>query len=272
MAVPARDNPASSWPAGVPPLVEEAPLPGGMVCDTRRGRLADGREVVVKRSPYPADAEVDGLRALAAAGVPVPDVVGFADRVLVLGYVCGKPDWPELGRAVARMHRTTGPAYGWRRDNRAGRFVQENGWLDDWPTFYAERRVRAHLADPRIPDDLRRRLDRACDGPLPALLPRTPTPSLTHGDLWVGNIVDGRWLIDPEVSYADRELDLAYMHMSRSLPSEFYAAYEREWPYQPGYTRRRPALQLHHVLLQIRHFEPARYRPALEAVLGYYGW
>jgi fructosamine-3-kinase len=270
--MPDRGAPAPTWPAGVPPLVEYTSLPGGMVCQTLRGRLADGREVVVKRSPYPADAEADGLRALAAAGVPVPDLVGFAGRVLVLQYVSGKPDWPELGRIVARMHRTTGPAYGWHRNNRAGRFVQDNGWLEQWPTFYTERRVRVHLNDPRVPDDLRRRLDRACDGPLPALLPTRPAPSLTHGDLWAGNIVDGRWLIDPEVSYADRELDLAYMHMSRGLPPEFYTAYQREWPYPPGYACRRPALQLHHLLLQIRHFQPAKFRPSLEAVLDYYGW
>jgi fructosamine-3-kinase len=265
-----RDGP--TWPPDVPPLVEEAPLPGGWVCDTRRGRLADGREVVVKRSPYPSGAEADGLRALAAAGVPVPEVIGFAGGVLVLQHVAGEPDWPRLGRAVARMHRATGPAYGWHRDNQAGRFRQENGWLDAWPTFYAERRVRAHLADPRVPDDLRRRLHRACDGPLQAVLPATPTPSLTHGDLWVGNVVDGRWLVDPEVSYADRELDLAYMHASGSLPADFWAAYARELPYEPGYARRRPALRLHHLLLQVRHFGAARYRSDIEAVLDSYGW
>jgi fructosamine-3-kinase len=129
-----------------------------------------------------------------------------------------------------------------------------------------------HLSDPNVPDDLRRRLDQACDGPLPALLPARPTPSLTHGDLWVGNVVDGRWLIDPEVCYADRELDLAYMQMTRSLPPDFYTAYEHELPYEPGYARRRPALQLHHLLLQMRHFEPARYRPAIVAALDHYGW
>jgi fructosamine-3-kinase len=171
------------------------------------------------------------------------------------------------------MHRVTGPAYGWRSDNHAGRFVQDNGWLDQWGTFFAERRVRAHLADPAVPEDLGRRLHRACDGPLPALLPATPTPSLTHGDLYAGNIVDGRWLVDPEVSYADRELDLAYMQTSRrTLPDEFWRAYEREWPYDAGYERRQPALRLHHLLLQVRHFGPSRFRPTIEAVLDDYGW
>ena len=43
------------------------------------------------------------------------------------------------------------------------------------------------------PDELRRRLERACAGPLPELLPRRPPASLTHGDLWTGNVVGGRW-------------------------------------------------------------------------------
>jgi fructosamine-3-kinase len=264
--------PAHAWPADLPPLVTEEPISGGWVCDTRRGRLADGRSVVVKRSPYPADAEVDGLRALAAAGVPVPALLGHAGHVLVLAHLSGEPDWAGVGRAVARMHRKTGPAYGWHRTNHAGRFVQDNDWLDQWGTFYAERRVRPHLVDSKVPDALRRRLHRACDGPLPALLPATPPPSLTHGDLWAGNVVAGRWLVDPEVSYAHRELDLAYMHGSRSLPPDFWEAYEREWPYDAGYDQRRPALQLHHLLLQVRHFGAPKYRRAIEAVLDHYGW
>ena len=260
------------WPADLPPPVADEPLPGGWVCDTRRARLADGREVVVKRSPYPADTEAEGLRALADAGVPVPDVLSARGNVLVLALVRGTPDWPLLGRAVAALHRTAGPAYGWHRDNRAGRFVQHNGWLTDWPTFYAEHRVRAYLGDPAVPADLRDRLHRACDGPLPALLPTSPPPVLTHGDLHAGNVVDGRWVVDPEVSYADRELDLAYMHASDSLPPPFWAAYERGTALRGGYDAGVRPWSLHHLLLQIRHFEPERFRPGVEGVLDRYGW
>ena len=191
----------------------------------------------------------------------------------MLEHVAGHPDWPGLGRAIARMHRTTGGAFGWHRDDHAqGRFVQENRPLGHWGRFYAERRVRAHLGDPRVPADLRRRLHRACDGPLPDLLPAAPVPSLTHGDLSGGNVADGRWLVDPEVSFADRELDLAFMQMSRSLPPQFWSAYERELPFEAGHGRRRPALELHHRLLQLRHFDPASFRSGIEAVLDHYGW
>jgi hypothetical protein len=72
------------WPPGLPPLVSSRPLKGGFICSTTRGRLADGREVVVKRCPYPAEVEAEGLAALAAAGAPVPAVLGVASHVLVL--------------------------------------------------------------------------------------------------------------------------------------------------------------------------------------------
>ena len=122
-----------------------------------------------------------------------------------------------------------------------------------------------------VPEDLRRRLQRACDGPLQALLPVHPPASLTHGDLWAGNIVAGRWLLDPAVCYADRELDLAYLEWSGGVSPALLAAYTAAWPLDPGYQRRRPALQLHKILVHVRHFG-ARYVPQVAAVLDRYGW
>ena len=252
-------------PAHLPPLTGAAPLPGGLVCTVLGGMLADGRPVVVKLCPYPAEVEADGLAALAGAGAPVPAVLAAAGDLLVLDRVAGPPDWAGLGRSVARLHRTTGPRYGWHRDNSGGRITQHNGWHDRWNDFFVANRVRVHLADPAVPDALRRRLERACAGPLPALLPEHPPASLTHGDLWSGNVVGGRWLVDPAVAYVDRELELAFMDMA-DLPVEFHDAYRREWPVDPGYPQRRPALQLHKLLVNLRHFGE-RYVPRIEAVL-----
>jgi fructosamine-3-kinase len=190
----------------------------------------------------------------------------------VLERVGSPPDWPVLGRAIARLHRSTGSRFGWHRDNFQGMTVQHNGWSDDWPRSYVERPLRVHLADPKVPAPLRRRLERACDGPLLALLRPRPPASLTHGDLWSANVVEGRWLVDPAVSFADRELELAYMQLSNSLPRELFEAYNDEWPPDPGYEQRRPALQLHKFLNNIRHFGADRYVPRIEAVLDGYGW
>ncbi len=264
---------AADWPSGVPRPVGAWATPGGWVATTWLVRLVDGRDAVVKLTPYPADAEVDGLEALTAAGVPVPRVLGHTGGTLVMERVGGPPDWELLGRAIAGMHRLVGERFGWHRDNHAGRFVQVNDWSEDWPTFFVEQRVRVHLADQSVPAELRLRLERACDGPIQALLPAHPTPSLTHGDLWLGNIVEGRWVVDPEVSFADRELDLAYMQMSegRPLPGEFWSAYLEMLPVPDGYEGRRRVLELHHRLLNVLHFGDQGL-PALHVVLAEKGW
>jgi hypothetical protein len=255
------------WPPDLPPPDWQGPLSGGWVGRTLRdGWPTDASSSSSsRRTPLPPKSTA--CRRWPPPAFPYPAVLGVAGGALVLQYVSGKTDWPALGRAVARMHRSTGPAYGRHRDDHAGRLHQDNGWLDSWRTFTPSDASVLTRTIPVSRPSCGDRLHRACDGPLPRLLPATPPASLTHGDLWAGNIVDGRWLIDPEVSYADRELDLAYMQGSESLPAPFWASYE-----DACYAHRRRALQLHHLGLQVRHFGLDRYRRRIEAVLDHYGW
>jgi fructosamine-3-kinase len=261
------------WPEHLPPIASRSLLKGGFVASTWRVLLADGSRAVVKVTPFPAAAEADGLAALTAAGVPAPQVLGLRGRTLVMELVDGPPDWPLVGRAVAAMHQVRGERYGWHRDNFAGQFVQPNAWADDWPAFFVERRVLTHLTGDAVPAELRRRLERACNGPVQDLLPRHPTPVLTHGDLWPGNVVGGRWVVDPEVSFADRELDLAYMEMSVDdpFPAQFWDAYREALPLPEGYASRRRVLELHHRLLIVRHFGERAVGP-LADLLTDLGW
>jgi fructosamine-3-kinase len=226
---------------------------------------------VVKRTPYPAELEAEGLQALGAAGGPVPRVLAAADDVLVLELVRGTPDWEGLGAALATVHRTTAPRFGWHRDNRIGALVQRNAWLPDWPTFYAERRIRPRLRAPALSAPVRARLERALDGPLQELLATDPPASLVHGDLWTGNVVDGRWLVDPAVHHADREYELAFMDVFGGFPPALWAAYEEAWPLPDGWRRRRPALQLCHLLVHVELFGTG-YVGSFSSRLDALGW
>jgi fructosamine-3-kinase len=236
-----------------------------------RADLDDGRRVVVKQTPYPAAVEADGLAALAAAGAPVPAVLAVDEQFLVLEHVAGEPDWAGLGAALAGVHRHTGEAFGWRRDNLIGSLPQANPLTADWSAFYAEQRIRPYLDAPALPAAARRRLERALDGPLQALLATDPPASLVHGDLWSGNVVDGRWLIDPAVCWADREHELAFTALFGGVPEAFFAAYDEAWPLPDGWQRRRPALQLYHLLVHVRLFG-AGYASGVVARLDELGW
>ncbi len=226
----------------------------------------------MKETTYDARLEADGLAALAAAGAPVPEVFEAREHRLVTAWVEGTPDWERLGTTLADVHRHSAPEFGYRLDNVVGPLPQPNPWTSSWGRFFAEHRVRVHLADPAVPADLARRLRDACEGPLPDLLDgHRPQPSLVHGDLWSGNVVDGAWLVDPAVSFSDREVELAFAALFGGIPERMWRAYGEAWPLPDGWERRRPALQLHHLLVHVRLFGGAYPRMVADR-LGRLGW
>jgi fructosamine-3-kinase len=246
-------------------------LSGGDIATTWRATLDDGREVVVKHPSYDARVEAEGLDALRAAGAPVPAVIAVDEQALVLEHVGGPPDWARLGEQLAGLHLRPVDGYGWHRDNVIGALPQPNGWLDDWPRFYAERRLLPHLDHPALPRDVARRIEAACAGPLPDLLEHGQQPALVHGDLWSGNVVAGRWLIDPAVHHADREFELAFMDTFGGFPADLWDSYLAAAPLDTGWERRRPALQLYHLLVHVGLFGTG-YVPAVVDRLERLGW
>lgn len=230
----------------------------------------EGRAVIIKTTDYDARLEADGLETLAATGLPTPEVLEVDETRLVMTEVSGRPDPEGLGRALARTHRNTAAAFGYRIDNVVGPLAQVNTWTDSWSTFYAEHRLRPHLpyADPFHAARIRTAID---SGDLAELLDHGQPPALVHGDLWAGNIVDGCWLIDPAVSFSDRELDPAFAAVFGGVPDAMWRAYEEEWPLPAGWRRRRPALQLYHLLIHVRLFGGA-YGAMLGERLDILGW
>src|SRR5260221_7948806 len=93
-----------------------------------------------------AEAEVDGLQALGAV-VRVPRILDHGADFIVLEQLDLKRngDWAALARMLARLHRQTGPRFGWHRDNFIGATPQVNTWCDDCSEFWCERRMRPQL-------------------------------------------------------------------------------------------------------------------------------
>lgn len=234
--------------------VRRRPLHGGDLSNVTLITLPDGDRAVAKEGPVVAR-EARMLAAIAAAGAPVPRVLGLSGTVLFLEALDeARPTpttWARLGEQLAKLHATAGPRYGWHEDYAFGPVAIANAPTEDWPTFWAERRLRPHLQ--HLPAPLARRVD-ALANRLPELLPARPTPGLLHGDLWTGNLLptaDAIFLIDPASYYGDGEVDLAMLHLFGSPGPGFMEGYG---PLAPGWERRRAVYSLFPALVHIRLF------------------
>jgi len=194
---------------------------------------------------------VDGLRALGAV-VRVPRILDHGPDFILLERLDLKRngDWAALARMLATLHRTTGPRFGWHRDNFIGATPQINAWRDDWAAFFRECRIQPQLA-------LARENGFAIQVSVDLLKNHKPAPSLLHGDLWSGNagfIDEGPVIFDPAVYYGDREADLAMTELFGGFPPEFYSSYRQIYPLDAGYEQRKHFYNLYHLLNHLNLF------------------
>jgi len=249
--------------------VRAEPLAGGSMGPVWLLTLADGRRAVVKGGASPPR-EAAMLRAIEAAGAPTPAVLAVDERALVLeerrsdGAL--ETAWADLGGVLARLHGAAAACdrYGWCEDDAFGPLPIPNAWSDDWPAFWAERRLLANVE--RLPTDVARRVE-ALAGDLPGRLPARPRAALVHGDLWSGNVLasGGRVaaLIDPAAYHGHAEVDLAMLTLFASPGPAFFAAYGAA----PDWQERRPIYQLWHALVHLLLFGEG-YRGMVERLLS----
>jgi len=244
---------------------------GGFISVAGTATLRDGGRVFAKTLAV-ADAdlfevEAAGLAALhRLGGVRVPAVVHVSRPLLVLEALLPRREderfWERLGHMVAALHTSTvGDRFGWHRDGWQGRMRQDNRWETDGYAFYAQHRILRWLPEPLVEAafdrEERRAVERLCAA-LPELIPPHP-PSLTHGDLWLENILaddsGAPALIDPAVSYAWPEVDLAALWCSPRPPASerFYAVYEEIARPPDGWRDRAQLLRIWDLFSTIAH-------------------
>ncbi|HEX7583721.1 MAG TPA: fructosamine kinase family protein [Prolixibacteraceae bacterium] len=160
----------------------------------------------------------------------------------------------RLGKGIAQLHRKTATAFGFHHANYCGATVQDNSWTDNWPEFFAHRRIWALVQKIRTSrgmtvDELK--IYENLVDKMPLLLAHQTVPSLIHGDLWAGNYMftaNGPALIDPACYYADREMELGMMQLFGGFSSQVWSAYQDEFPLPEGWKERIRLYQLYHVL------------------------
>lgn len=83
-------------------------------------------------------------------------------------------------------------------------------------------------------------------------------PALVHGDLWSGNYLTMNLnlpvLIDPAVTYAHREVDIAMTLLFGGFHQSFYDAYHEVFPLQEGWKERLDLWNLYPLLVHVNLF------------------
>jgi fructosamine-3-kinase len=249
-------------------------LGGGCVARVWRVTLTRAGSVVVKLGPG-MDVEARSLAYLAeVGGVPTPRVMWSSSSVMIMAFVAsaggaGPEGEREAGAMLARLHGVVDPnmpasrPYGLGFDGLIGGLHQPNGEMEDWPTFFGERRLvamarQAAEVPGRIEASMVGRVERLA-AKLGEVLPRRPFASLMHGDLWSGNLLwrEGRLcaMIDPAPYRGDAEVELAFITLFGTFGREFFDAYQVARPLDRGFwEERRLVYTLYPLLVHIRLF------------------
>lgn len=273
---------------------------GGDINEAWRVTLAAGGTAFVKTradaGPGEYEAEADGLRWLAEPGaLRTPRVLEVGDDYLALEWIePGRLDAAgadELGRGLAATHAAGAvgfgdPARGGPGSSDAGPAVSAsfgslrlpNQPTADWPSFYAERRLRplVQIARDRgaISAEGAHAVEQVCERLAELAGPAEP-PARLHGDLWSGNVMadaQGRpWLIDPSTYGGHREVDLAMMRLFGAPSERLFAAYAEVAPLADGWEDRVALWQLLPLLVHAVLFGGAYPEAAVRIARRYAG-
>jgi fructosamine-3-kinase len=229
------------------------------------------------RFPQLFEKEAQGLEALRKSNTfVIPRVISHGEAhdqaYLLLEHLAPHPPsrWKGFGEALAQMHRDTQTSFGFESWNYIGSLRQHNEPEQHAADFLINQRLEPqfrlaeekgfHFSDI---DKLYKRI--------PTIIPNE-APALIHGDLWSGNYLAttrGFPLIDPAVSYGIREMDLAMMRLFGGFPPAVFAAYQSEFPAEPGLEDRLPLYQLYYILVHVNLFGISYYERA-KAIISTY--
>jgi protein-ribulosamine 3-kinase len=263
-------------------LIDLASHPCGILADesyaifAKLSRAANGLDQF--------EVEMAGLRFLAAqAGVQIPTPIG----IIPLEGACllvmeaaqaiprGPQQWREIGRTLAQIHCTQGHTFGFAHQGYFGPTYQDNRPMDDWVSFYSERRLwpglTAAINAGQLPSDIIRKVEKLILR-LPDMNIPPVAPVLLHGDAQSNNYIStmaGTMVIDPAVFCGSPEYDLANLETFQPVPSDVMAGYQEELAIPPGFYDRCDLWRIASYLLCVA-LEGKSYLPQLSAAVEKY--
>lgn len=213
--------------------------------------------------------EQEGLSAIRKTNtIAVPDIIlqgeFESESYLMLQWInvgsASTASSSELGEQLARMHKSSNAQFGFYTDNYMGSLIQSNNWCTTWSDFFIEQRLHPMIKMAVDKKELDKKDMHHFDElykKLPDLFTEEP-PALLQGDLWGGNyLIDAEgkpYLIDPAVSYGNREFDVAMTTLFGGFDGAFYEAYNTEFPLLPGWQQRSKLWNLYPLLIHVNLF------------------
>lgn len=235
--------------------------------------LEDGSKVFIKTQQTPNQSLIQEAYELnlLRESVNTPKVLGSCEYSLILQWIeSGNNPYAQsqLGTQLANLHQNHSQYFGFDFDNKIGTTPQINAVgksVEDWAEFYWQYRLKYqidlglknhHLSQ----SDYERLLK--IQTVLPSLLTKNIRPSLLHGDLWSGNFLSSEsqtYFIDTASYYGHREADLALTFMFGGFSNVFYQSYEKVYPLDSGFEKRKPLYMLYHYLNHLNLFGSGYY-------------
>ncbi|MDY8136572.1 fructosamine kinase family protein [Aquimarina sp. 2201CG5-10] len=232
-------------------------------------------EVVIKindASIFPGmfQAEAKGLETLKKSNTfTIPEVLHIDEidgtSFLMMQYIDSnrKVDdfWEIFGKQLAELHQQSEVYFGFENDNYIGSLPQFNDRCVSASEFYILQRLEPQFKLAINKGFSFSNLDRFYRT-IENKIPQEPS-SLIHGDLWSGNfMIDHRGLpclIDPAVSYAPREMDIAMMYLFGGFDTTLFDIYNEAFPLSHNWKERLTLWQLYYLLVHLNLFGRSYY-------------
>lgn len=181
----------------------------------------------------------------------------------------------ELGHGLAALHKTTASYFGLNHNNYIGSLRQSNNQHMNWVDFFKKERIQPQvnlaIKNNAIQTRQADQIEAFCES-LDTILPSSES-SLIHGDLWGGNVMVNAQgnpvLIDPAVSFSNREMDIAMTQLFGGFDSKFYDAYNESLPMDPGWQQRLDIFNLYPLLVHVNLFGEGYLSQVMQTVNRY---
>ena len=200
-----------------------------------------------------------------------PKLYSMNDKYLIISFVENDGLQPnktkeDLLNAIIEIHKFKNNFYGFDFDTQIGGLRQINKWSNNWIDFFRDYRlgyIYNIISSSNIMNlSINRKIDLLLNN-LENYIPKNPTASLLHGDLWEGNILFDNTnfigFIDPGSFYGHNELEIAYLRWfnHKFIDNNFLNKYNNIINIGEEYLNYEPIYQLYYSLLNVHLWDRA---------------